>query len=239
MITAIALASVLLNPMTQNSKLVIEDTKIGEGEEATAMDMVEVHYTGTLLDGKKFDSSLDRGTPFRFQLGTASVIKGWDQGVTGMKVGGIRELTIPSDLAYGDQGAGDVIPPKATLKFKISLLRVLPRTKIEVLQDGKGEGFKLGETLKCKLVIKALDGSDLVDSNRTMSLMLSRNTLPGLNQGIFGIKAGERRRLTINCELAFGKSGLPGRDTGDKKAGSMIAAGKDVVAEIEAVSISK
>jgi FKBP-type peptidyl-prolyl cis-trans isomerase len=97
---------------------------VGKGREAKTGDTVSVHYTGTLLDGTKFDSSRDRNQPFEFKLGAGRVIKGWDQGVVGMKVGGKRTLTIPSDLAYGDRGSPPKIPPKATLKFDIELLDV-------------------------------------------------------------------------------------------------------------------
>ena len=102
----------------------IEDLKVGNGAEATSGKRVEVHYTGWLTNGQKFDSSVDRGKPFTFQLGAGQVIKGWDQGVAGMKVGGKRKLTIPPDLGYGARGAGGVIPPNATLVFEVELLGV-------------------------------------------------------------------------------------------------------------------
>jgi len=103
--------------------LVIEDVMVGGGDEAVAGKKVSVHYTGTLEDGKQFDSSVGRG-PFDFMLGAGRVIKGWDLGVVGMKVGGKRKLTIPSHLGYGAQGAGGVIPPNATLIFDVELLKV-------------------------------------------------------------------------------------------------------------------
>ncbi|MGI9147331.1 MAG: FKBP-type peptidyl-prolyl cis-trans isomerase [Chloroflexota bacterium] len=100
------------------------DDLIGTGAEAQKGKTVAVHYTGWLLDGTKFDSSRDRNTPFSFPLGQGQVIRGWDQGVDGMKVGGKRTLVIPPDLAYGARGAGGVIPPNATLKFEVELLEV-------------------------------------------------------------------------------------------------------------------
>jgi FKBP-type peptidyl-prolyl cis-trans isomerase len=103
--------------------LVIEDVVVGSGREAKAKDVVEVHYTGWLLDGTKFDSSVGR-EPFSFDLGAGQVIPGWDQGVAGMKVGGKRKLTIPPELGYGKRGAGGVIPPNATLVFEVELLAV-------------------------------------------------------------------------------------------------------------------
>jgi FKBP-type peptidyl-prolyl cis-trans isomerase len=105
-------------------KLEIEDVKVGTGKEAKTGDTVSVHYTGTLMSGKKFDSSLDRGEPFEFKLGEGKVIKGWDEGVVGMKVGGKRKLTIPWDKAYGEEGNPPTIPPKAALKFDVELIEV-------------------------------------------------------------------------------------------------------------------
>ena len=100
------------------------DLHVGQGAEATTGKTLQVHYTGTLTDGKKFDSSLDRGKPFVFKLGAGNVIKGWDQGVVGMKVGGKRKLVIPPEMAYGARGFPPVIPPNSTLVFEIELLGV-------------------------------------------------------------------------------------------------------------------
>ncbi len=106
------------------SSLIKKDVKVGKGKAAKRGDTVSVHYVGTLMDGTKFDSSRDRNEPFEFTLGEGHVIKGWDEGVVGMKVGGIRELTIPPDLAYGARGAPPKIAPGATLKFEIELLEI-------------------------------------------------------------------------------------------------------------------
>jgi FKBP-type peptidyl-prolyl cis-trans isomerase FkpA len=109
---------------TTASGLKYWDLKKGSGATAKAGDSVKVHYTGWLTDGKKFDSSLDRDEPFSFKLGAGMVIKGWDEGVAGMKIGGKRQLRIPPDLGYGAGGAGGVIPPNATLVFDVELLGV-------------------------------------------------------------------------------------------------------------------
>jgi len=106
------------------NQLKIEDLVVGTGAEAVNGKKVTVNYLGTLTNGKKFDSSYDHGTPFAFNLGAGQVIKGWDMGVVGMKIGGKRRLTIPSDLGYGDRGAGSDILPGATLIFEVELLKV-------------------------------------------------------------------------------------------------------------------
>ncbi len=113
---------------TTASGLVIEELAVGSGESAAAGQTVTLHYTGWLTDGvikgRKFDSSKDRNDPFVFPLGKGQVIKGWDEGVAGMKVGGSRKLTIPPALGYGARGAGGVIPPNATLWFEVELLKI-------------------------------------------------------------------------------------------------------------------
>lgn len=112
------------NATTTEGGLKIEEVTAGSGTEATPGKRVTVHYTGTLTDGKKFDSSVDRGTPFSFPLGAGQVIQGWEKGVAGMKVGGKRKLTIPPEMGYGERGAPPVIPPNATLLFDVELLEV-------------------------------------------------------------------------------------------------------------------
>lgn len=111
-------------PVTMQNGLIIEDVKVGTGETAVKGALITVHYVGTLDNGTKFDSSRDRGEPFQFPLGQGMVIQGWEQGFEGMKIGGVRKLTIPPSLGYGAQGAGGVIPPNATLHFEVELLGV-------------------------------------------------------------------------------------------------------------------
>jgi FKBP-type peptidyl-prolyl cis-trans isomerase FkpA len=110
--------------VTTKSGLNYEELQVGDGDEAKPGDTVEVHYTGWLKNGTKFDSSKDRGRPFSFALGAGRVIKGWDEGVAGMKVGGKRKLVIPPELGYGTRGAGNSIPPDAQLTFEVELLKI-------------------------------------------------------------------------------------------------------------------
>ena len=113
-----------MSTITTESGLQYEEITVGEGDTAQAGQTVTVHYTGWLTDGRKFDSSKDRDMPFEFSLGAGEVIRGWDEGVQGMKVGGVRKLTLPPELGYGRRGAGGVIPPDATLVFEVELLGV-------------------------------------------------------------------------------------------------------------------
>lgn len=116
--------AVSANRGKQAGTLQSEDLVVGNGPAVKSGDTVSVHYTGWLSDGSKFDSSLDRNQPFEFTVGQGRVIQGWDQGLVGMQVGGTRKLTIPPNLAYGEQGSGNVIPPNATLVFEVQLLEI-------------------------------------------------------------------------------------------------------------------
>jgi peptidylprolyl isomerase len=129
-VTALADTSTPMKPkgkeITTPSGLKYYEIKAGNGAQPKAGQRVTVHYTGWLTDGKKFDSSVDRGEPFQFQIGIGQVIKGWDEGVASMKKGGKRQLHIPPDLGYGARGAAGVIPPNATLIFDVELLDITP-----------------------------------------------------------------------------------------------------------------
>ncbi|WP_428642220.1 FKBP-type peptidyl-prolyl cis-trans isomerase [Roseibium sp.] len=151
-VTTLLAITFLILPAAAQEGLQIKDLVKGTGEEANVGETVIVHYTGWLMDGTKFDSSLDRGTPFSFTLGERRVIPGWEKGVEGMQVGGKRELIISPEMAYGSQGAGGVIPPNATLKFEIELLEV------------RGKKFSdIGnEELKAKLAA----GTTIIDIRR-------------------------------------------------------------------------
>ncbi len=111
-------------PTKPMQKLVVEDLKIGSGNEVKTGDNISIHYVGTLENGTKFDSSYDRGSPFETQIGVGQVIKGWDEGVVGMKIGGKRKLIIPPEFGYGSRGAGNIIPPNSTLIFEVELIDI-------------------------------------------------------------------------------------------------------------------
>jgi peptidylprolyl isomerase len=199
--------------------LKIEELKVGTGAEAKTGDEVRVHYTGWLTDGTKFDSSVDRGQPFSFTLGVGMVIRGWDEGVVGMKVGGKRKLTIPAHMGYGARGAGGVIPPNATLVFEVELLgitEVPPEGElvIEEVLEGKGEGAANGRTVRVHYRGRLQDGT-VFDSSYERGDPIefplgAGMVIAGWEQGLQGLKVGGKRKLTIPYNLGYGAQGYPG-----------------------------
>lgn len=206
----------------------IEEEVVGDGPVVEAGDMVFVHYTGWLSDGTKFDSSLDRGQPFLFVLGMGHVIPGWDEGVTGMHVGGVRRLTIPGDLAYGEQGVPGIIPPNETLTFEVELLS-LATVEIQELVIGEGPEVVMGDTVGLAYS-GFLENGEMFDSTQNHGQLLrftlgAREMLPGLELAALGMRLGGKRLVTIPPELAFGAQG----------AGDLIPPGATLIFELELV----
>lgn len=205
----LALAALL----SQGGKLEIKDTEVGKGIAAQPGDILTVDYTGTLTDDTKFDSSIGR-KPFQFILGVGQVIKGWDQGMVGMKMGGKRQLVIPGHLAYGDAGSGDIIPPNATLKFDITLHKI-DRIKSEIVTEGKGDKkAKAGDTCELHIDLTDTAGKKLWSTHegegKTFQIVLGRTALiKGFTAGMIGMKQGETRKITVPAEFGYGEKGQP------------------------------
>ncbi len=215
---------------TTKSGLKYEDVKEGAGEAAKSGDLVEVHYTGWLSDGKKFDSSLDRKQSFKLPIGVGMVIKGWDEGLVGMKAGGVRKLEIPPELGYGARGAGDVIPPGATLVFQIELLKVKPGIKIEDIKAGDGAAAKRGDQVTVHYTGTLTNGKKFDSSvgGEPFSFRLGAGqVIQGWDIGVAGMKVGGKRKLTIPAELAYGERG----------AGSDIPPNSTLVFEVELLKV--
>jgi peptidylprolyl isomerase len=213
------------------TELEIEDIVTGTGAEATAGSAVEVHYVGALFDdGEQFDSSWDRDSTFEFVLGRGEVIPGWDEGLAGMKVGGRRRIVIPPDLAYGSEGAGDVIGPDATLIFVVDLIGVsepvdpadepavevpdpLPQELYtEDLRVGDGAEATAGTTASIHYVGVAASTGEQFDSSWQRGIPVDfavglGQVIPGFDQGVTGMKVGGRRLIVIPPDLAYGSGG--------------------------------
>lgn len=214
--------------VTTASGLQYIDSVIGDGKLVEVGDMVVVNYEGFLEDGTMFDSSIERGQPFSFQVGLGNVIQGWDEGLIGMNVGGKRELTIPPELAYGEAGAGEVIPPNATLVFNVELVDVVV-LDVDDLVLGEGPGAGRGNQVTVEYTAWFEDGTQLDSSAESgpLSFVLGGGQIiPGLDFGIQGMQVGGKRLITIPPEFAFGAQG----------AGDVIPPNTTLVFEVELVS---
>jgi len=207
------------------SGLEYRDVKEGSGEAPVNGQTCVVHYTGWLWEnnakGKKFDSSLDRDTPFSFHVGKREVIQGWDEGVSTMKVGGKRELLIPADLAYGARGAGGVIPPNATLLFEVELLEKWEKTKsgLEYVDSKEGTGAtpKTGQTCEVHYTgwlwrnnAKGKKFDSSVDRREPFSFRVGEGeVIKGWDEGVSTMKVGGKRQLLVPAKLGYGDNGSP------------------------------
>lgn len=205
------------------------DLVVGKGPVAKAGDRVSVDYVGKLTNGKQFDTSIGRG-PFSFTLGGGEVIKGWDLGVAGMRVGGKRKLVIPPSLGYGATGAGADIPPNATLVFEVTL-HAIEKVDITVLKRGAGVAAKAGDTVSIDYTGTLKSNGKLFDSSKgkqPITFQLGGGVIPGFTMGVTGMKLGEKRRIVIPYTLAYGEAGRP----------PVIPAKADLVFEIELVGLN-
>jgi peptidylprolyl isomerase len=218
-------------PKVAPTKLVITDITEGTGAGAAAGDQLAVHYVGVLSsDGTRFDGNFG-SSPFSFTLGKSQVIKGWDEGLLGMKAGGMRQLDIPADLAYGDSGSGDIIKPGAALSFVVEMVGIIPATnpadepKLTIagaaasstlqskdLVEGKGKVIAAGDTVALHIVAYRGDTGEKITSTwpegAPVSLTLEEGgSLPGIIKGVPGMKVGGRRQMTIPFADAFGADG--------------------------------
>lgn len=241
--------------MTTASGLQYAIIKEGSGELPKQGDLVSVHYTGTLEDGTKFDSSYDRGQPIEFILGHGQVIPGWDEGISLLKVGSKARLIIPPELAYGEKGAGGVIPPNATLKFDVELVAAEPgpppppEAPTEVsdadytttdsglkyydIEEGTGPSPQNGQVVTVHYTGWLEDGT-MFDSSLLRAQPFSfpvgvGQVIPGWDEGVSTMKVGGVRQLVIPPELAYGEKG----------AGGVIPANATLIFEVELLDVGQ
>ena len=221
---------VTASEQTTASGLKYEILTEGTGKKPTSGDLVKVHYTGTLTDGKKFDSSLDRGEPISFKVGVGQVIPGWDEGIMLLNEGSKAKFTIPSNLAYGERGAGQIIPPNATLIFEVELVEVsepivpIPfdisgvketktksGLKVYKLNTTEGETAKAGSGVAVHYTGYLEDGTKFdssVERGQPFTFVLGQGqVIKGWDEGIALLKVGEKARLIIPPTLGYGENG--------------------------------
>lgn len=232
--TPIPLPTMSDKAVTTDSGLRFEDLAVGEGEPAAKDQLVSINYTGYLEDGTLFDSSVQRGEPIKFQLGAAQVIPGWDEGCSGMKIGGKRLLAIPPDLAFGADGAPPVIPPNATLLFEVEMLGVEPAPVVPdkpaevaaytttasglqyaTVQPGDGGLAEAEDTVSVHYTGWLEDGT-LFDSSLKRGAPFeftlgTGDVIQGWDEGVAGMRVGEKRQLKIPGKLGYGAAGSPPR----------------------------
>lgn len=219
--------------ITTASGLKIQMHKKGTGKNAAAGDVVKVHYTGMLTDSTIFDSSIGQGRdPLVFQLGIGRVIKGWDEGITYLNPGATATLIIPANLAYGEKGAGNVIPPNSTLIFKVELLEIVPKlesfnfditgkekiktgTGLEyvVVEKGTGVAVDSGKVVEMHYTGR-LENGKIFDSSRERATTFkfktgARMVIPGFDEGVMKLHVGDKARILIPSALGYGSQGNP------------------------------
>ena len=257
LLTLLLIISNLLNggvgvEITTDSGLKYIDEKIGAGDFPKTNDMVVVHYTGTLEDGTKFDSSFDRNQPFEFPIGMGRVIKGWDEGLSTMKVGGKRKLIIPSNLGYGTRGAGKSIPPNATLIFDVELIEIKPGKPIFIDTDFSLPGKEINYDSGLKTIVHKEGVGDTPTSGQTVVVhykgLLADGTkfdsshdrnqpfefsvgegkvIKGWDEALSKMRTGEKRTLIIPPDLGYGARG----------AGGVIPPNATLIFEVELIEI--
>ena len=224
------------NEFTTASGLKVKITEKGNGKQVIKGDKVTAHYTGTLADGKKFDSSKDRNQPFSFKVGTGQVISGWDEGFQLLSIGDKATFTIPSNLGYGANGAGGVIPPNATLFFDVEVLDAVasPAPKAAVpyditgldtikmqsglrflkVESGTGEKAQQGKYVSVHYTGYLMDGKKFdssVERGEPIEFQLGKGmVIKGWEEGIELMHVGDKMRFIIPSELAYGEKGAPG-----------------------------
>ena len=209
------------------------DEVIGTGEIPEKGGKIKVHYTGTLEDGTKFDSSHDRNKPIEFSLGIGQVIRGWDEGISTMREGGKRKLIIPPELAYGERGAGKAIPPNATLHFDVELIEVMEKfidtdftlpgkeevtesgLRMIIHKEGNGQAPSVGQTVSVHYTGILEDGTQFDSSHdrgRPFSFPLGQGkVIKGWDEALALMSKGEKRTLIIPPDIGYGEQGAGGR----------------------------